>query len=491
MTPEDAVREPERAREVYRGSVIRETGREAAEAAFLLGALERNLGRTIEARAAFELAAASGDAEVGPKAWGNLAVLEAMDGRPGEARAAFQKAIDSGHPDHAPQALFNRAAFERRQGETETARELYRRAVESGHHEHGRKALINLGNLELEQGRLGEAEELFRRAAESGDPDTAERGRAGLRKMKESHPSYFDSPPPYTGADLEFLRRHLPVDPERIDRAHWAAGRAGYGHGPVEIWAGDEEHVVYLDPRYAADFKIYMFLKERFGLDAAPKEPETPPESEFDAACRRGEKIDALLWENRPDEAEEKHRAALAGFHASGRVDAFLVAKHALGLLYALVSQKRHGEAHALWTGRTPPESELWVHCLESGQIGGRDSACYALLGAYLASLATDRHQALESMKHQSALAVEWAVEHGDAEVCSSALSNWRLHLYEIYEGGAPPSETRELQDLARRAGLQGGFWSDQLWFPRLSPWRVDWTAPDAVTSIRPEGGSG
>lgn len=283
MTPEEAVGDPERAREVYRRSIVHEAGRAAAEAAFLLGALERNLGRAAEARAAFELAIASGDAEIEPKAWGNLAVLEATEGRAEQARTAFRRAIDSGHPDHAPQAMFNRGAFERRQGETGKARELYRRAIDSGHHEHGRKALVNLGNLELEQGRLTEAEELFRRAVASGDPDTEERGRQGLRRIEQAHPSYFDSPPPYTGPDMEFLRRHLPVDPARIDAAHWAAGSAGYGHGPVEIWAGDEEHIVYLDPRDAADFKVYMFLKERFGLDTAPKRPAAPPESEFDA----------------------------------------------------------------------------------------------------------------------------------------------------------------------------------------------------------------
>lgn len=128
------------------------------------------------------------------------------------------------------------------------------------------------------------------------------------------------------------------------------------------------------------------------------------------------------------------------------------------------------------------------MQCLESGRTGARDSACSTLVEACPASPATDRHQALEGMKARSAAVVGWAVEHEDAEVCSSALSNRRPHLYEIYEGGAPPSEVRELQDLARTAGLRGGFWSDLLWFPRLSPWRVDWTDPESVTRIGPEG---
>lgn len=451
MAPEGSGGEAERGRAAYRRAVIEETGRAAAEAAFQLGALERDAGRTAEARAAFELAIAGGDAEVGAKAWGSLAVLEAVAGRVDEARAAFQEAIDSGHP------------------------------------EYGRKALVDLGNLELEQGRVAEAEELFRRAAEDDDPETAERGRDGLSRVEHVRSSYFQSPPPVTGHDLEFLRRYLPVAPERIDRAEWASGRRpGHGYGDVEIWAGDEEYLLYLDPRDPVDFRIYMFLKDRLGFDTEPSQPAVPPAVAFETACRRGENIDALLWEGRLEEAELQHRQALADLHASGRADAFLVAKHALGLMYALVFQKRHVDAHAIWIARNPPESELWVRCLEDGRLGGRDSACYTLVEAHLAALATDRRHALEGMKSRSSLAAGWAVEQGDAEVCSSALSNWRLHLYEIYEGGVPPSEMHELQEFARTTGLSGDFWSDRLWFPRLAPWRPDREPPEAAVPLPP-----
>jgi tetratricopeptide (TPR) repeat protein len=266
MDPDDAVADPDRAREAYRRLIDTGDAGEAAEAVFLLGALERNLGRTAQARTAFEQAVATGHPDVAPKAWSNLAVLEAVNGNVEPARAAFGQVIASGHPQHAPQAMFNCALFERKQGNVRRARELYRQAIATGHPEHARKAMLNLGNLEAEQGRTAEARDLYQQAIASGDAETADRARQALETMTQA---YFTSPPPYTGADPEIVGRRLGVDPDEIRDADWATGtRPGYGYGPVEIWAGPgRSSIVYLDLREPDDFHAYMYLKERFGLD--------------------------------------------------------------------------------------------------------------------------------------------------------------------------------------------------------------------------------
>ncbi|MGI5200394.1 tetratricopeptide repeat protein [Spirillospora sp. CA-108201] len=269
LDPDDAVNDPDSAREEYGRLIATGDEDEVAEAIFLLAALERNLGRTVEARTALERAIATGHVEVTPKAWGNLAVLEAVEGRVEAARAAFRKAVLSAHPEHAPQAMFNFGLFERRQGNVGAARKLYRQAIATGHHEHARKALLNLGNLEAEQGRTAEARDLYQRAMATGHSDTQTRARQGLQQLEQAAQRCVRAVPPCASPDQELIRRKLCIDLDEVQDANWVTGhRPAYGNGEIEIWTRDDEtRIIFLDQREPDDFLTYMYLKNRFGLE--------------------------------------------------------------------------------------------------------------------------------------------------------------------------------------------------------------------------------
>lgn len=209
--------------------------------------------------------------------------------------------------------------------------------------------------------------------------------------------------------------------------------------------------------------------------------------SEFHGWCRRGEELDALLWDGRPREAVPQYRAMLEAMVNTGRVDAFLVSKATLGLLYALVGARDYSAAHGVWLGKRPKEAEMWVGLLEMRQMSGPDIACYHLVSAFLFSLsAGDREQALSGVEQNLSPVLAFARETNDVQLGSAAASNWALHLNEICEGAVPEELTLRLHERIEEVGLQGDFWSKELWLPKLQPWRVDWNAGGKITSYGP-----
>ncbi|MEU7484884.1 tetratricopeptide repeat protein, partial [Streptomyces sp. NPDC042319] len=126
-------------------------------AAFNLGVLLAEAGRSAEAEQLYRRAADAGDTT----AAFNLGVLLAEAGRSAEAEQLYRRAADAGHPG-AANNLGNLLA---QMGRGEEAEQLYRRALSAGHP----GAANNLGVLLAEAGRGEEAEQLYRRAADAGD----------------------------------------------------------------------------------------------------------------------------------------------------------------------------------------------------------------------------------------------------------------------------------------------------------------------------------
>ena len=125
------------------------------------------------ARAAFQRAIDSGDAEAAPTAANNLGWLFAMRQDVAGARAAYQRAIDSGHAEAAPTAAVNLGWLLDEQGDSAAARVAYQRAIDSGHAEAAPTAAVNLGWLLATQGDFAGAKAAYQRAIDSGHPDQA------------------------------------------------------------------------------------------------------------------------------------------------------------------------------------------------------------------------------------------------------------------------------------------------------------------------------
>lgn len=196
-----------------------------------------------------------------------------------------------------------------------------------------------------------------------------------------------------------------------------------------------------------------------------------PTEAEL---CARGAAIDATLFAKDPRAAIVRYQALLDGMVASGEVSAYVGAKAALGLLYAYISVADYPTAHGLWIGARPATAKLWVECLEAGQLSGHDQGCYFLVEAFLHSLATDPARALPGMKQRVIAVLNWAVTNRDDELVIAAVSNWQVHLVEIFGSVAaiPTAERVERQSWIQVNGVTGPFEQPRLILPTLGPWQ-------------------
>jgi len=144
-----------------------------AMAAFNLGVLLAEQGDVPGARAAYQVAIDSGDADAAPEAGVNLGALLAEQGDVEGARAVYQVTVDSGHADAAPKAAVNLGVLLAEEGDVPGARAAYQVAVDSGDAEAAPPAALGLGVLLAEEGDVPGARAAYQVAVDSGDAAAA------------------------------------------------------------------------------------------------------------------------------------------------------------------------------------------------------------------------------------------------------------------------------------------------------------------------------
>jgi tetratricopeptide (TPR) repeat protein len=106
------------------------------------------------ARAAFQQAIDSGDANVVPNAYVSLGELLWRRGDIDGAQAAFQQAIDSGDANVVPNAYVMLGHLLRRQGDIDGARAAYQQAIDSGDDIYAPIEIARLGELSKRHGHV-------------------------------------------------------------------------------------------------------------------------------------------------------------------------------------------------------------------------------------------------------------------------------------------------------------------------------------------------
>jgi tetratricopeptide (TPR) repeat protein len=136
-------------------------------------ALAREL---LDEKEKWEKVLASGDPDRGPEAQLNIGILwhrnlgillNQLGDRDG-ARAAYQAAIDSANAEHGAVAAFNLGNILVNEGDDEGARAAYQAAIDFGTSETLPKAGLNLGHLLKRQEDVAGAERAYRLAADHG-----------------------------------------------------------------------------------------------------------------------------------------------------------------------------------------------------------------------------------------------------------------------------------------------------------------------------------
>ena len=135
-------------------------------------AQEHERGGDVEgARAAYQLAIDSGDAETAAVAASNLGYLLHVQGDVEGAQAAYQQAIDSGHPQYAPLAAKNLGHMLQQRGDMAGAQVAYQQAIDSGHPEYAPLAAMDLKGLLQERGDMEGARAAYQQAIRSTQTD--------------------------------------------------------------------------------------------------------------------------------------------------------------------------------------------------------------------------------------------------------------------------------------------------------------------------------
>jgi hypothetical protein len=159
-------------------------------------------------------------------------------------------------------------------------------------------------------------------------------------------------------------------------------------------------------------------------------------------------------------------------------------------VLLSRIAQDNEAGAHQVWTQRIGDRTTfgLGVWGLENAKVSGHDLAIYCLISAHLHSLAIDRAAAVRGMNDCMDRVASYAREV-DTSLVPIVLSNWRIHLREIFESelaGVPAEAKQAMTRFSEGVSLAP---QRPLTFPRPSPWIVDWEAPDAKVRVyTPEG---
>lgn len=156
--------------------------------------------------------------------------------------------------------------------------------------------------------------------------------------------------------------------------------------------------------------------------------------------CQLGEKADTLLRQGRTRDALKAYEELAAKIETSGSIDSYLMAKLTLGVLRCHVKVADFKSAFTVWNATI--EDGLYgigIYALESAQTTVRDMLTYDLLCAFLHTLAkAEPKEAATAVNQYMSRVCEQATEDADRSTLRQAVSNWKQHLREIFQGSIP-----------------------------------------------------
>jgi hypothetical protein len=156
--------------------------------------------------------------------------------------------------------------------------------------------------------------------------------------------------------------------------------------------------------------------------------------------CRLGEKADSLLREGRARDALKTYSKIIANVEERGDVDSYLMAKVTLGVLRCLVKLGDFKNAYEVWNA-TVDESlhGVGIYALENAQTTVKDMMTYDMICAFLHSLGdSDKHETAKAINQYLSRVCEQAYEEGERKTMALAISNWKQHLREVFQGALP-----------------------------------------------------
>ncbi len=199
--------------------------------------------------------------------------------------------------------------------------------------------------------------------------------------------------------------------------------------------------------------------------------PESPPTPAF---CRRGEELDRRILAGQYFEAYRGAQALCKEILETKKVHGFLLVKLALTMLLAETLRGNTRSAGAIWTCQADPLTNAGIKLLENGQASDSDLLLYRELEGYLHSVGGDPQRALSGVNQTMPVLLQSCAK-GDPVYDRQGylLSNWMIHLMEVFEGPPPAEALADWNSWQARYGRPVE--AKALFFRAPSPWVISW----------------
>lgn len=187
--------------------------------------------------------------------------------------------------------------------------------------------------------------------------------------------------------------------------------------------------------------------------------------------CRLGETADTLLRGGRTREALKAYGEIIARLEAGGDIDSYLMAKVTLGVLRCHVKLGDFKSACRVWNSSIDDSLHgIGIYALENAQTTVRDLITYDMICAFLHTLIeADKNDAAHAVNQYLSRVCEQAIEDGDRALMHLAISNWKQHLFSIFNSTIPHDFAQPLIDVEKKFGEPVK--PQTLDFPLPTPW--------------------
>jgi tetratricopeptide (TPR) repeat protein len=205
--------------------------------------------------------------------------------------------------------------------------------------------------------------------------------------------------------------------------------------------------------------------------NSAPKIANMPDDA-IENFSREGEAADQLAAKGNHKGALAAYKKILEAIEATGQLDSFLLAKLTLGSLRAHIKVGEFQEALEIWNAHMDQSLfGIGVYALENAQTRIDDLIAYDMVCAFLHTMIDgDKNKAAKAVNLYLSRVCEHALESGDRALMVQALSNWKVHLKEIFGGSIPQSTAGALIQFERQFGE--AVRPRPIDFPLPTPWQ-------------------
>jgi hypothetical protein len=185
-----------------------------------------------------------------------------------------------------------------------------------------------------------------------------------------------------------------------------------------------------------------------------------------------GQQADLMLSRGETHRARERYRKLAETQIKSQRVVAPWAAKVALGVMLCELADGDDQKAQTIWLGRSDEKFlKIGLQSLEAGQSGPADFLLYHQVSAYFHSLNPNLDEAVAGVNKIMGTVYN-EINKNDTPLRRLTLSNWFLHLKEVYEG--PPSESALSAWNEAKKDFAGEVRPKAICFPHPDPWQLD-----------------